>query len=378
MNIPLSKTTQHVEFIEYFKDLEDPRQAKKLIYPFDEILFLVLCGVLCGANGWMEISVFGQQKLQFLKRFFPFADATPSHDQLGYIFSRLDSEQFQSCFISWVSSLQKSSEGVIAVDGKTLRRSFDKGGEKGAIHMVSAWCCAQNLVLGQVQVNDKSNEITAIPKLLELLEIEGAIITIDAMGCQRDIAQNIIDKQADYIFSLKGNQGTLHKDIEDFFNDHKKRNTDVITKGYHDKLKRKHGRIELRRVTVCNAINTLQGSHKWPGLKTIIMREYLRSENDEITTETWYYISSLDEDATFMASAIKDHWAIENKLHWVMDMVFRDDECRVRKDNAPANFTTIKHMANNILRQNKGKQSMNVKRHIAAWNEDFLAELITG
>ncbi len=378
MNIPFIKTTEHVEFIEYFKDLEDPRQAKKLTYPFDEVLFLVLCGVLCGANGWMEISIFGQQKLTFLRRFFPFVDATPSHDQLGYIFKHLDSEQFQCCFINWVSSLQKSVKGVIAIDGKTLRRSFDKGGEKGAIHMVSAWCCEQNLVLGQVKVNDKSNEITAIPKLLNLLEIEGAIITIDAMGCQRHIAQTIIDKRADFIFSLKGNQGTLHADIEDFFQSQKEQNSEVITKGYYEDLKRNHGRIELRRITVCTDIKPLQNKHNWPGLKSIIMREYLRSEAGEIKTETWYYISSLEQNAAFMASAIKDHWAIENKLHWVMDMVFRDDECRIRKDNAPANFTTIKHIANNILRNAKGKQSMNVKRHIAGWNEDFLAELITG
>lgn len=378
MNKVVADIREHVEFIEYFKDLDDPRQEKKITYPLDEILFLVLCAVLCGANSWMEISVFGRHKLTFLKRFFPFADATPSHDQLGYLFKHLDSEQFQRCFIDWISSLQTSVKGVIAVDGKTLRRSFDKAGDKGAIHMVSAWSCEQNLVLGQIKVDAKSNEITAIPKLLELLEVEGAIITIDAMGCQRHIAQTIIDKKADFIFSLKGNQGTLQRDIHDFFETHKKQNSEVITKGYHEDLKRNHGRIELRRVSVCSQIKSLQDKHKWPGLKSIIMREYLRSENGEIKREVWYYISSLDENAAFMAAAIKDHWAIENKLHWVMDMAFRDDECRIRKDNAPANFTVAKHMALNILKNAKGKQSINIKRQKAAWDDDCLAELITG
>ncbi len=260
MNQPVISTFEHVEFIEYFKGLEDPRQKKKITYPLDEILLLVLCAVLCGANSWVEIAVFGQHKLTFLKRFFPFADGTPSHDQLGYIFKHLDSEQFQRCFINWVSSLQESVTGVIAVDGKTLRRSFDKAGGKGAIHMVSAWSCEQNLVLGQVKVDAKSNEITAIPKLLELLEIKGAIITIDAMGCQRNIAQTIIDKKADFIFSLKGNQGTLQRDIHDFFETHKKQNSEVITKGYHEDLKRNHGRVELRRVSVCSQIKSLQTS----------------------------------------------------------------------------------------------------------------------
>ena len=357
--------------------MDDPRQEGKLKYPLDEVLFLTLCGVLCGADGWVEISVFGQHKLTFLRRFFSFSNAIPSHDQLGYIFKKLDPEQFQACFIDWVSSLQKSVKGVIAVDGKTLRRSFDKGGGKGAIHMVSAWSCEQNLVLGQVKIDGKSNEITAIPKLLELLEIEGAIITIDAMGCQRKIAQKILDKKADYIFSLKGNQGTLHDDIETFFKAEKTKNSEVITKGYHEDLKRNHGRVELRRITVCNGVEPLQEKHNWPGLKTIIMREYLRSEAGEIKKEVWYYLSSLDKEAAFMASAIKDHWAIENKLHWVMDMVFRDDECRIRKDNAPANFTTIKHMATNILKSKKNGKSMNVKRHMAGWDEDFLFELIT-
>ena len=277
MSLTSDAVTQHVEFLEHFKDMDDPRQAGKLLYPLDEVLLLCLCGVLCGADGWVAISLFGRKKLDFLRRFRPFKNGTPSDDELRYIFGRLDEEQFQHCFINWVASFQKAIKGVIAIDGKTLRRSFDKAGAKGAIHMVSAWSSEQNLVLGQTRVDEKSNEITAIPKLLDLLEIEGAIITIDAMGCQRDIAEKIRDKKADYIFALKGNQGKLHKDIAAFFKEEQRINSKIITKGYHQTDERNHGRLELRRVTVCTDIKTLKEKHKWPGLTSIIMVEYIAS-----------------------------------------------------------------------------------------------------
>ena len=232
MSEPTASTTHHIEFIEHFKLMEDFRQATKVLYSLDEILLLALCGVLCGADGWVEIAAFGQKKQDFLRRFLPFVNGTPSHDQLGYVFKRLDEDQFQQCFINWVASLQKGIKGVVAIDRKTLRRSFDKAGSKGAIHMVSAWCSKQNLVLGQTRVNEKSNEITAIPALLDLLDVKDAIITIDAMGCQRKISEKILDRGAGYIFSLKGNQGTLHKDIASFFEEAQKTNSGVITEGY--------------------------------------------------------------------------------------------------------------------------------------------------
>lgn len=376
MSLTSDAVTQHVEFLEHFKDMDDPRQAVKILYPLDEVLLLCLCGVLCGADGWVAISIFGKKKLDFLRRFRPFKNGTPSDDELRYIFGRLDEEQFQHCFINWVSSFQKAVKGVIAIDGKALRRSFDKAGAKGAIHMVSAWSSEQNLVLGQTKVDEKSNEITAIPKLLDLLEIEGAIITIDAMGCQRDIAEKILDKKADYIFALKGNQGKLHKDIAAFFKEEQRINSEIITKGYHQTDERNHGRLELRQVTVCTDIKGLKEKHKWPRLTSVIMVEYIASENGENRRETRYYISSLDKTAVFMAKAIRQHWGIENGLHWVMDVVFGDDDCRIRKDNAPANFATIKHMASNVLRSSKEKESMKSKRHMAAWDEDFLFDLI--
>jgi hypothetical protein len=208
-----------IDFLGHFAALEDPRQQTKVVYPLDEILFLSLCAVLSGADSWVEVAAYGERKLAFLRRFLPFAAGTPSHDQLGIVFAALDSQQFQDCFIAWVGALKKAVKGVVAIDGKTLRRSFDKAGAKGPIHMVSAWSSAQRLVLGQPQVDDKSNEITAIPEWLDLLTLEDAIVTIDAMGCQYKIANKIIAKKADYLFGLKGNQGSLRDDVELFFNE---------------------------------------------------------------------------------------------------------------------------------------------------------------
>lgn len=375
----IENASEHgVEFLEHFKDLEDPRQIDKSTYPLDEILLLVLCAVLSGADDWVAIALYGEEKRVFLQNFRPFANGTPSHDQLGNVFSAIDPEQFQQCFINWVTAFQNAIKGVVAIDGKVLRRSFDKAGKKGAINMVSAWCSEQNLVLAQTAVDKKSNEITAIPKLLDLLTIKGAIITIDAMGCQRKIAQKILDKEADYIFSMKGNQGNMHKDIKRFFKRQEKVKRKNITMCCHKKTENSHGRKEVRKITVCSDTEWLQKRHDWPGLKSIIMIEYSsRTKSGKTRKETRYYISSLDREAEFMASAIRDHWGVENGLHWVMDMLFRDDECRIRKGNAPANFTTIKHVASNLLRLAKGKISMRQKRHKAAWSEDYLLELLT-
>jgi predicted transposase YbfD/YdcC len=370
-------TRHHVGFLDHFSKLEDPRQIKKAIYPLEEILLLVLCAVLSGADDWVAIALYGEKKRDLLRRFLPFANGTPSHDQLGYLFARIDEKRFQQCFINWVTCLRQAIKGVVAIDGKTLRRSFDEAGKKGAIHMVSAWCSQQSLVLGQVKVDEKSNEITAIPALLDLLDIHGAIITIDAMGCQRDIAQLIIDKKADYIFSLKGNQGTLRDDVELFFKDQMKVDFADTTVSCHESVEKSHGRIETRKVTVCTDVGWLQQCHDWPGLKSIIMVEASAEEGGKTRREMRLHISSLAVEAAPMAAYIRDHWGVENGLHWVMDMVFGDDDCRIRKDHAPANFAVIKHMVSNILRSSKGKHSMRQKRHAAAWDDDFLFAMLT-
>ena len=369
--------SHHIGFLDHFSKLEDPRQINKSLYPLPEILLLVLCAVLSGADDWVAIALYGQKKLGFLRRFLPYENGTPSHDQLGYLFGRIDEKRFQQCFINWVTCVRHAIKGVVAIDGKTLRRSFDKASNKGAIHMVSAWCSGQKLVLGQVKVNEKSNEITAIPELLDLLQIHGAIVTIDAMGCQRDIAVQIIDKKADYLFSLKGNQGTLREDVELFFEEQIERNYADTIVSCHETVEKSHGRIEVRKITVCTDIEWLRQRHDWPGLASIVMVEYSAEEGGKTRREVRFHISSLRVEAKKMATYIRDHWGVENRLHWVMDMVFRDDECRIRKDSAPANFATIKHMASNILRSSKGKQSMRQKRHAAGWDDDFLFDMIT-
>jgi len=312
-----------------------------------------------------------------LRRFLPFSDGTPSHDQLGNIFAALDAKAFQACFIDWVAALNSNLTGVVAIDGKTSRRSLDKAGGKGALHMISAWSSAMNVTLAQRQVDGKSNEITAIPELLELLTLKGAIVTIDAMGCQREIADKIISKQADYILALKGNQGSLRTDTELFMKEQAVVDYADTTVTSHETVEKSHGRIETRTVTVCADIDWLKARHNWPGLKSIVMVQYHAILQDKTRAETRFYISSMTSDAQHHAKAIRDHWGIENGLHWVMDMVFRDDECRIRKRNAPANFTTIKHAASNMLRSVKGKHSLRTKRHIAAWDDEFLAEIIS-
>ena len=365
-----------VDFLDSFEDLDDPRQRGKVLYPLDEVLLLVLLGVIAGCESWVEIARYGEKKLGLLRRFRPFKDETPSHDQLGDIFAVLDAEQFQKCFVAWVASLTGLGPEIIAIDGKTLRRSYQEGGAKAPIHMVSAWSAKQNLVLGQVKVADKSNEITAIPKLLNMLVIRGAVVTIDAMGCQREIAAKIIEKEADYVLALKGNQGTLRDDVEEFFTEQKANEYADCKPSRHETLEKSHGRIETRTVTVIDAIDWLKERHSWTGLTSIVMVESRREIAGKSEREARFYITSLKADAERLGMAIRGHWGIENGLHWVMDMVFRDDECRIRRDNAPANFATIKHMASNLLRQAPGKDSLRVKRKVAAWDDDYLAAIV--
>lgn len=367
---------ESVVFLDYFSDLPDPRQLIKVIYPLDEVLLLSLLAVLAGAETFTDIARFGENKLDLLRRFRPFLNKTPTHDRLGEIFAALDAERFQQCFVAWVAAHTGIAAEVIAIDGKTSRRSYQKKGADAPIHIVSAFAARQRLVLGQVKVAEKSNEITAIPRLLDMLVVEGAIITIDAMGCQRDIARKVIDKKADYVFALKGNQGTLRDDVELFVNEQKANNFQDTTISQHHSVDGDHGRIETRRTTAIHDVEWLQQRHKWPGLNGIVMVESQRETGPKIETETRFYITSSTDIADKLATVIRQHWAIENSLHWVMDMVFRDDECRVSTGHAPANFTTVKHVAHNLMRRSPAKDSMRLKRKVAAWNDDFLVSLI--
>lgn len=366
---------ESVVFLSYFRDLPDPRQPGKVRYPLDEVLLLLLLATVAGADCIVEIARFGQKKRDLLRRFRPFADGTPSHDQLGDILASLDPQAFQRCFVAWVASLTGVEPDLIAIDGKTLRRSSGKKGGTAPAHMVSAFAARQRLVLGQVKVADKSNEIVAIPKLLAMMDVENAIVTIDAMGCQREIAKAIVNKKADYILALKGNQGTLHDDVALFVAEQKDRNFKDTIVSRDTVVDGDHGRIETRTTIVIHQVEWL-GHHGWPGLKSIIVVESRREIDGKIQTETRLYITSLVLLAHIVCPLVRSHWAIENSLHWVMDMVFRDDESRVRTDHAPANLATIKHMALNLTRRAPGKDSLRVKRKVAAWDDDFLASLI--
>ena len=371
-----------IVFLRHFEDLADPRQKGKVVYPLDEILLLCLLAVLAGADTFTDIALFGCKKLEFLRRFRPFSGGTPTHDHLGDIIAVLDAEQFQRCFVAWVAALTGTPDGVVAIDGKTSRRSGNKKGGKSAIHMVSAFAARQRLVLGQVKVASKSNEIVAIPKLLDMLGLgprsgpRGAIVTIDAMGCQREIAQKILDKKADYVLALKGNQGTLREDVELFAAEQKAVGFVDTEISRDETVDGDHGRIETRTTTVIHDVAWLQKRHHWPGLKAVIMIESVRDMGDKVERETRFYITSLVLLAHLIGPIVRTHWAIENSLHWVMDMTFRDDECRVRTDHATANFTTIKHLAHNPIRTAPAKGSIRSRRKAAAWDDDFLASII--
>jgi predicted transposase YbfD/YdcC len=363
-----------VVFLSYFKDLPDVRQRGKVIYPLAEVLLLCLLAVLAGAETVTDIARFGEKKLDLLRRLRPFAAGTPAHDHLGDILATLDAEAFQRGFVAWVAALIGVPEGVVAIDGKTVRRS--RGVAKDAIHMVSAFAARQRLVLGQVKVADKANEVVAIPKLLDMLAIEGAVVTIDAMGCQRAIAQKIVDKKADYILALKGNQGTLREDVDLFVAEQKARDFKDTTVSRSETIDGDHGRIETRAITVIHDADWLQERHAWPGLKSVVMVESTRELSGKTERETRFYITSLVLLATQIGPLVRDHWAVENSLHWILDMVFRDDECRLRTDHAPANFTTLKHMALNLIRRAKTKDSIRLRRKVAAWDDEFLISLV--
>lgn len=366
---------ESIVFLDYFADLPDPRQLSKVIYPLDEILLLSLLSVLAGAETFTGIALFGKKKLGLLRRFRPFANGTPDHDRLGEVFAALDPEQFQKCFVAWVANLTGLAADVIAIDGKTSRRSHRKKGGLSPIPMVSAFAARQRLVLGQVKVAEKSNEIVAIPKLLDMLAIEGAIVTVDAMGCQREIARKIIDKKADCVLALKGNQGTLREEVELFADEQQANDFKDAKISQHSTVDGDHGRIETRRTTVFHDVRWLQERHDWPGLRAVVMVQSAREIGDKVERETRFYITSSADKADKLGTVVRRHWAVES-MHWLMDCVFRDDECRIRTKHAPANFTTIKHMAHNLLRRHPSKQSITSKRLAAGWDEAFLLSLI--
>lgn len=365
-------------FEAHFSGLKDPRIKRKKLYPLMEILFVVLCGTICGAESWRDFVLFGKEKTDFLKKYFPYANGIPSKDTLARLFAVLDPESFKKCFITWVKSLQEALQDVIAIDGKTLCNSIDKANNVPAIHMVSAFATGARLILAQQKVDDKSNEITAIPLLLDLLSLKGNIVTIDAMGCQKAIAEKIIERNGDYVLSLKGNHGNLSTDVQLFLETEVAKKSSTFIDDRHEEVDKGHGRVETRKCIVSSKIDWLAQKPEWSGIKSIAMVEETREIGKKISTEHRFFISSLPADAKQIAKAVRAHWLIENALHWTLDVVFDEDNLRVRKKNAGQNMAIIRHVVFNMLGNAKkcfkdvGTKALRKK---AAWGDSTL-ELI--
>ena len=368
---------------EHFSTLEDPRADFGKRHLLLDIIVIAICAVICGADNWVEVELFGRSKEQWLRTFLKLPHGIPSHDTFGRVFRLLDPEQFQRCFRSWTYAVQRVTEGqVVAVDGKTLRRSHDRTLGKAAIQMVSAWATANRLVLGQVKVDDQSNEITAIPELLEVLDIAGCIVTVDAIACQREIAEKIVDRKADYVLALKANQGNLFREVADLFAYAEEIGFRDVEHDFHQTVDKGHGRIEIRRcwtITESDFLDYVRQFADWPKLNAIVKVHAERRVGEEVTRKARYYITSLGNDAQQVLYAVRGHWKIENQVHWVLDVVFREDDSRIRKGNGAQNFAILRHVALNLLHQEKTiKVGIKAKRLKAALDEKYLLKVLMG
>jgi predicted transposase YbfD/YdcC len=365
----------------YFQDLDDPRLERSKCHRLDDIIVIALCAVICGADTWVAVEKFGHSKFAWLRTRLELPNGIPSHDTFGRVFRMLAPEKFQDCFLAWIGAVADATAGrLIPIDGKTVRRSGDKSIGQSPLHLVSAWAQANHLVLGQVAVADKSNEITAIPLLLELLDLHGAIVTIDAMGCQKEIAQKIIDGGGDYVLAVKGNQETLHADMVEYLGQIIDEEVPGVVASTHDTAEAGHGRKEERLVLAVPVPEDFRHTKLWAGLKSLVLVVRTRESNGKVQgPEAFYYISSLEADAQKLGAAIRGHWSIENNLHWVLDVSFREDESRVRKDHAPANLGLLRRIALALLKRcDKIKGGIQTKRLQAAWDEKALEAILDG
>jgi predicted transposase YbfD/YdcC len=367
------------EFKGCFSNLGDARIDRKKLYPLTEILFIVLCGSICGAGSWRDFVLFGQEKLDFLREHFPYANGIPSKNTFARVFAALKPEEFRACFIEWVQGLQKLLDGVIAIDGKTLCGSHDAASGKSAIHMVSAFATGVRLVLAQEKVAEKSNEITAIPQLLKLFKVSGNTITIDAAGCQKAIAEQIVAQGGNYVLALKGNQGTLNDDVRLFLETEMAKSSSTAIACAHEESDAGHGRIETRKCVVSDQIDWLEQKPQWAGLRTIAMIEEMREVGEKASIERRFFISSLPADAGKIAQTVRAHWMVENNLHWTLDVVFNEDQSRIRKDHAPENIAIVRHFTLNMLHNAQASfKGVGVKglRKKAGWGNQTLRTVL--
>ncbi|MEQ8789895.1 MAG: ISAs1 family transposase, partial [Pirellulaceae bacterium] len=362
-----------------FAELTDPRRREPT-YPLVNIVVIAICAVICGADDFVAIAEFGRTKRGLLEKFLDLSAGIPSHDRFNAIFAAIKPAEFEKCLLSWITDLQEITDGqIVAIDGKTLRRSFDAANSKAAIHMVSAWATANHVSLGQVVTDAKSNEITAIPKLLKLLEISGCLVTIDAMGCQVEIAKTIIEQKADYVLAAKGNQPTLCEGIENYFIDHLEDDFLRVKVSRHETHEKGHGREEDRYYYVCPVPEELPDRQRWPGLSAIGVAINNTFRGGKHTSEVRYYILSKKLSGRRFAQAVRGHWGIENNLHWQLDVTFNEDQSRIRKGHADANFSILRRTALSLLKNNKTKKvGIKNKRFLAALNEDYLVEVLLG
>ena len=365
----------------HFKGLEDPRIDRAKRHELIDIIAITISAVVCGADNWVEVEEFGKAKKDWLRGFLRLPNGIPSHDTFGRVFSRLAPEQFGECFMSWVRSISELTRGeVVAIDGKTLRGCHDRSNGRAALHMVSAWASENHMVLGQTRTADHSNEITAIPKLLSILELKGCIITIDAMGCQKEIARQIIDGGSDYILAVKSNQGELNHNVRDAFECSERDGFNGVAHSYHEQVNKDHGRLETRRcwvITDRDQLAYIDPGGEWSSLKAVAKLSYER-QSGAGSVDTRYYICSFRADASALLKATRDHWGIENSLHWVLDMAFDEDRSRVRTGNADQNLAVVRHMAVNMLkRETTAKVGIKAKRKKAGWDYNYLLKVLS-
>jgi predicted transposase YbfD/YdcC/predicted DNA-binding protein (UPF0251 family) len=363
----------------HFTDLTDPRR-REVTYPLINVIVIGICAVISGADDFVAMAEFGRVKRKFLEQFLDLSAGIPSHDRFNAIFAALKPAEFEKCLLSWITSLHQVTAGqVIAIDGKTLRRSFDQANSKSAIHMVSAWATANHISLGQTVVDQKSNEITAIPELLKIIELSGSLVTIDAMGCQVKIAQAIIDAKANYVLAVKGNQKSLYNSIHRYFKDHQSDDFARVQIDRHQTHEKQHGRQETREYFLCAVPEQIADQERWPQLTAVGMAVNKTLRNGKPTQETRFYILSELLTAPQFGKAVRSHWAVENNCHWQLDVTFQEDQCRIRKGHADANFSVMRRMAISMLKNNhRRKVGIKNKRLIAALDDTYLTEVLLG